>query len=103
MQRLRQSDVLCLHRGKRNMFLQLATPDGWSAGVQYGVACPRLGGAWIVAGGRAMPIATKVGAIVHFEALVNFWEQSDSLHPRGLEILNQVDYHVSMCRSWILG
>ena len=103
MQRLRQSDVLCLHRGQQNLFLQLATPDDWVAGIQYGLAGTRLGGALIVDGGRAMPIATKVGVVVHFEDLVTFWVHRDSLRPRGLEILNQVDYHVSMCRSWILG
>ena len=76
--------------------MDLATLDDWAAGVQDSVAGPRLGSTWFVAGGRAMPIATKVGVIVHFEALVTFWVHRDSLHPRGLEILNQVDYHVSV-------
>ena len=96
MQQLRQSNVLCLHRGQPNICLQLATPDDWAAGVQNSVAGPRLGSTWFVAGGRAMPNDTKVGVIVHFEALVTFWVHRDPLRPRGLEILNQVDYHVSM-------
>ena len=83
MQRLRQSDVLCLHRGQHNLFLQLATPDDWVAGIQYGLAGTRIGGALIVDGGRAMPIATKFGVIVHFEDLVTFWVHHDSLRRVG--------------------
>ena len=56
----------------------------------------------IFAGGRYIPVTTKFGIGVNFKTIVNFWIQSDYLSPCGLEILNQVDYCVSVCHSWIL-
>ena len=93
-QQLRQINVLRLRCGQRNLCLQLATPDDWTAGVQDGIAVLGLGGAWIIAGGRAMSVSIKVGVGVHLGALSAFGVQHDSLRPRGLEVLEQVDYCV---------
>ena len=95
-QRLIQSNLLCLHHRQHNLRLQIATPDDQADGVQDGVAGPRLGGAWIVSGSRAMSVTTKFGVGVHLEALVTFGVQSDSLRLCGLEILDQVNYLVSV-------
>ena len=43
-----------------------------------------------------MPVTKKVGVGVHFEALASFRAQRDSLSPHGLEIINQVDYPISV-------
>ena len=93
---MRQSDVLRLRCGKCDLRLKLAAPDDGAAGVQDGVAGLRLGGAWIFAGGRVMPVTTKVGISVSFKNLVTFGIHHDSVIPRGLEILNQVGYCVSV-------
>ena len=84
------------------MRLQLVTPDDWSAGVQNSVAGLGLGGAWIVSGGSATPVSTKVGVGVHLESLDAFGVQHDSLRPCGIEVLEKVDHHVPMRRPWIL-
>ena len=93
-QRLRQSDVLRLRRGQRDLCLQLPAPDDRPTGVQYGIAGPVLGGDWVVAGGRAVPVSTKFGGGVHLKYLVVFGFQRDLLRPRGLEVLDQVAYCV---------
>ena len=74
----------------------LAAPDYVAAGVQYGLVDPRLGGDWIVAGSRVMSVTIKVGVRENFKTLVTFGIQCDSLSPRGLELINQEDYHVSV-------
>ena len=95
-QQLRQSNVLCLRRGQHDLHLQLATLDYWASSVKYGVAGPRLGSAWIVAGGRAMVVITKVSAGVQLEDLVTFGVHCDSLRLCDLEILYQVYYLISV-------
>ena len=95
-QKMKQSDVFQLRRGQHDLSLQFSTSDDGAGGIQDGVAGLRLGGAWIVSDGRAMPVATKVGVGVHLETLVIFRVQRDSLSHCGLEILNQVDYRISV-------
>ena len=94
IQRLRQRNVLRLYRGQCYLHLQLAAPYDQAAGVQDGVAGPVLVSAWIVDGGRAMLVSKKVGVGVHLKSLAYFGFQRDSLHPCGLEVLDQVDYRV---------
>ena len=62
----------------------------------------RLGGDWVVAGGREMSVTTKVGVGVNFKAISPFRIQSYSLSPRGLQILYHMDYCISVGRYWIL-
>ena len=76
------------------MRLQLDTPDDRASRVQDIVAGPGLGDAWIVAGGRVMPVSKKVGVRVHLESLAAFGVHRDSFCPCGLEVLDQVDYCV---------
>ena len=76
------------------MCMQIATPDDQAADIQYDIAGPGLGSAWIVAGFSEMPVSTKVGVDVHLESLDDFVVQHDSLCPCGLEVIDQVDYHV---------
>ena len=68
--------------------MKLAAPYGGEVGVQDG-AC-------IIARGRAMPVTKKFGIGVKFKTIVTVGIQRDSLSPRGLETLNQVDYCVSV-------
>ena len=84
------------------MRLQLADPDDRAAGVQDGVAGPGICGSWIFASGRTMPVITEVGIGVHLKALPAVVGQRDSLHPRGLEVLDKVDYRVPLRYPWIL-
>ena len=74
----------------------LAAPDYVAAGVQYGLVDPRLGGDWIVAGSRVMSVTIKVGVRENFKTLVTLGIQSNSLICRGIDILNQVDYCISV-------
>ena len=101
-QRLRQINVLHLRCGQRDLRLQIATPDDWASAVQDGLASPRLGGAWIAASGRVMPVTSKVGVVLHLKAIITFGVQRDSLRICVLEILDQVDYRVYVRRPWIL-
>ena len=95
-QKLIQSDILRLCRGQRDLCLQLAPPDDGADGVQDGVAGRRLGGAWIGAVNTDTPFAKKVGVGVHFKDFFTSGIQHDLLSPRGLEILNQLDYWASV-------
>ena len=76
------------------MRLQLGAPDDWAAGVQDGVAGPGICGFWIFARNRSMPVIIEVGIGVHLKSLPASGVQRDSLRPHGLEVLDQVDYHV---------
>ena len=78
------------------MHLELAALDDGADGVQDSVAGPRLGGDWVIAGGRSMPVIKKVVGGVNFKDIITFVIHRDFLSPRGLEILHQVDYRVSM-------
>ena len=49
-----------------------------------------------------MPVTTKLGVIFNFKAIFPFSIQCDYLSPSGLQILDQVNYHVSVGRSPIL-
>ena len=93
---MRQSNVLHLLHGQRDIRIKIDVPDDGAAGVQDSVDGPRLGGSWVVAGGRAMPVTTKVGFSVNFKALITFGVQRNYLSPFSLEILRQVDYCVSV-------
>ena len=49
-----------------------------------------------------MSVTAEIGVSVSFEALVPIGIRSDSLPPRGLQILHEVDCCVSVGRSLIL-
>ena len=50
-----------------------------------------------------MPVSTEVDVDVHLEALAYLGAQHNSLLPRGLEVLHEVDYCVPTRRLRILG
>ena len=49
-----------------------------------------------------MPVIIEVGIGVHLKYLPAFGVQRDSLRPRGLEVLDKVDYRVPVRCPWIL-
>ena len=101
-QLLGYKNVLCLRCEQRYLHLKLAAPNNGAASVQDGVTDARLGSARVVAGGRAMPVSTEIGTGVNFKYIVTIRVKHDSLSPSGLQILQDVYYHVSVGRSRIL-
>ena len=84
------------------MRLQLAAPYDWAACVQDGVAGPGICGSWIFASGRTMTVIIEAGIGLHLKYLPDSVVQRDSLRPRGLEVIDKVDYRVPVRCPWIL-